>query len=392
MSTRKTFLIRIFDGSDALSSFQYKAFERACAHFRWFREYEVNGIDVKIERWTNLIVKDEQKDVTTFAQIFDWLVEDSEEVHVDAYFVFCHMHQGFESWKASMPDLKEEFKRLAEHGNGYPDKHQIYCPVFLQDKFEYLKLIPKFVNPTLKIDVKESYSNRESSQIGAFWDLLCSTPSGGVIKAPFTTNRHWLKYPKQFQKDGSSKSSVEGCLNIAYTELFGSIPYVMMQPCIDIMLKSEVKVVFLGGKASHITTGFSVKKSSFPQTESQVIEFAQKAYDALREQLGPHHWLDQLARVDIMYNEFEQRMVINEVESLQACYEMKSECGREFDIRVEEFLEGSHVEMLETCVISKLNEMLLVLYLTMVVIKKLPAASHVHTISFSNSTIILVVS
>jgi hypothetical protein len=64
-----------------------------------------------------------------------------------------------------MEDLKEEYKRLAIHGNGCPDEYQIHCPVFTQDKFDYLMLIPEFVNPTLKIPIKLLYTSEEMDQI-----------------------------------------------------------------------------------------------------------------------------------------------------------------------------------------------------------------------------------
>lgn len=358
MSKRKYFLFRLYDGSDQMSSFQNRALEQACQHFNWFADYEARGISVKIERMSNLDVRNKYKHITTFGQIIDWLIEDSDEVHVDAYAVYCHLHQGFMNWKACMLDLQQQFERLAEHGNGYPNKLQIYCPVFLQNKFEYLKLIPEFINPTIRIEIKATYTQRELTQIEAFWLLVCGGTSGGVLKAPYTTNRHWLKYVKKFYKDGSSKPSVENALLLAYNELYGSIPYVLLQPCIDIQKKRERKVVFLGGKASHVTTGFSVGRGTFPYEDETVINFAQKAYDVLIERLGPHHWLDQLCRVDVMYNEFEDRMVVNEVESLQACYEMKGTKDLHLDLKVESFLKDYHVKQIEKCVVAKLEEML----------------------------------
>lgn len=253
-----------------------------------------------------------------------------------------------------MLDLKEEYKRLAAHGNGLPRGNQIFCPVFTQDKWEYLKLIATFINPTLQIPVQEEYLPCEWEQIEAFWNLYCSSLSGGVIKAPFTTNRNWLTYPKRLKR-AICCVSVEGVLKKAFNELDGYIPYVLMQPCIDTSLKREMKVVFLGGKASHITTGFSVITGAFPFSNEEVMEFAQNAYDALIAHLGPNNWLDQLCRVDVMYNEFEKRMVVNEFESLQACFSMKSHYASELDFKVEAFLKDYYIKDLNILVINKLN-------------------------------------
>jgi hypothetical protein len=193
--------------------------------------------------------------------IVDWLVGRSDGVKVHAYILPCHIHQGFQawddsrSWKTSMIGLKEYFKILPEHGNGLPNRYQINCPVFTQDKFDYLRHIYEVTNPTLKIEVKESYFPEEMEQIEAFWDFYCSDSNGCILKAPFTTNRTWIKFPNQFWKLGM-KSSVVGTLEKAFKD-FGAdtIPYIMMQPCID-----KIRI------ASHITTGYSVGRG-FPIDE-----------------------------------------------------------------------------------------------------------------------------
>jgi len=349
------FRVRIFCGSDDNSSFQKKALEAALSHYNYFREYKARGVHVIFESWSNLEVKDKQKHIVCFAQIFDWLLEDNDEVHVDTYFLLCHIHQGFKTWRESMDDLKSQYLRLVAHGNGLPSGNQIHCGAFTQDKFEYLQHLPEFVNPTLKIAVSKTYSDREWNQIKAFYDLYCCTPSRAVIKAPYTTNKDWLKYPKKFEKEASSISTVEGTLHKAYEELHGYIPYVMMQPCIDIDAKREQKVVFLGGKASHISTGFSVGRKSFPVDDDAVLAFAQQAHDTLIQRVGTNHWLDQLARFDVMYNEFESRMVINEVESIMACYEMSAKRDEHYDRKVEKFLVEYFICNLEKLVLQKIE-------------------------------------
>jgi len=358
MSNHKIiFLIRIYDGSDIMSSVQNKTLEIALQRFQYFKSYSERGVSVQIERMSNFDVKNKNKHITKLSHIIDWLVEDSAESHVDAYFLPCHLHQGYQTWHESMIALKEDYNRLADHGNGCPDKYQIHCPVFTQDKFDYLKLIPEFVNPTLQIPVKELYETDEMGQIKAFWDHYCSSPSGGVIKAPFTTNGNWRKYPKNLKKTEKIVPSVEGVLQAAYNELDGSIPYVMMQPCIDLAKhKRERKIVFLGGKASHATTGFS--KGSFPIDDVEVMQFAQEAYDSVVLKLGRFHWLDQLARVDVMYNEIEGRMVVNEIESVQACYTMKSSTLRSScasEEKVENFLIDYYIQQLERLVVRKID-------------------------------------
>ena len=173
----------------------------------------------------------------------------------------------------------------------------------------------------------------EWAQIEAFWLFFkCQGKSGGVIKAPYTTNQNWLRYVKELLKDRISARSVESVLRAAYDALqYRSIHYLLMQPCIIDREhnKREKCRFFKGGK----TTGFSVGH--------MFIDFVQRAYDydILIERHGHYHcWLDQLARVDVMYNEFEKRMAVNEIESLQACYEMKGSSDLYLDLRVESFL------------------------------------------------------
>ena len=150
-----------------------------------------------------------------------------------------------------------------------------------------------------------------------------------------------------------------GTLEKAFKD-FGAdtIPYIMMQPCIDKIRKREKKVVFVGGLASHITTGYSVGYG-FPFDDSSVINFAQEAYDTLLQRIGPNHWLDPLARVDVMYNEFEDRMVVNEIESLQASYEMQgsSISIQAYDLKVMAFLTEYYITFFEESILPKLKVM-----------------------------------
>ena len=133
----KTFLVRIYDGSDIMSSFQNRSLELALQRFQYFKNYLNHGISVVIERMSNLDVRDKYKHIHKLSQIIDWLVEDSDEAHVDVYFLPCHLHQGYKSWHVSMMDLKEEYKRLGIHGNGCPDGYQISCPVdVMYNEFE----------------------------------------------------------------------------------------------------------------------------------------------------------------------------------------------------------------------------------------------------------------
>ena len=53
-------------------------------------------------------------------------------------------------------------------------------------------------------------------------------------------------------------------------------------------------------------------------TDSDVLQFAQQASADYFTRVGQSNsWLDQLFRVDIMWNDIEKRMVVNEIETFE---------------------------------------------------------------------------
>jgi hypothetical protein len=60
-----------------------------------------------------------------------------------------------------MSELVKELLRLEYHP-GFPNGKSLRCPVFLQDKYCYLKFLKDLVNPTFKVDrcqYSENYEN-----------------------------------------------------------------------------------------------------------------------------------------------------------------------------------------------------------------------------------------
>jgi hypothetical protein len=80
------------------------------------------------------------------ADLVNWLLDS----HV--HFILSHVHQGigpYLHW--NMKDLENELQRLSNHF-GFPKGTKLKCPIFLQDKFEYLQLLPvNKGNQTLQI-------------------------------------------------------------------------------------------------------------------------------------------------------------------------------------------------------------------------------------------------
>ena len=54
-----------------------------------------------------------------------------------------------------------------------------------------------------------------------------------------------------------------------------------------------------------------------------------------------------------MYSEFLGRMVVHEVERLQACYEMRAVRDQHLDLKVEQFLADYHIQQLKDCVMHR---------------------------------------
>jgi hypothetical protein len=78
--------------------------------------------------------------------LVDWLLDS------DVHFILTHVHQGIGKYlQWDMVDLEENLQRLRKHP-GFPNGEQLMCPVFLQDKYNYLNKLPfSTINDTYKI-------------------------------------------------------------------------------------------------------------------------------------------------------------------------------------------------------------------------------------------------
>ena len=85
--------------------------------------------------------------------LVDWLLD------CDFHFILSHIHQGYSKynehqlgWK--MDVLYSQILRLQLH-RGFPTGENLKCPVFTQDKIEYLRAVPSFVNQTLRVYLRK---------------------------------------------------------------------------------------------------------------------------------------------------------------------------------------------------------------------------------------------
>ena len=132
--------------------------------------------------------------------------------------------------------------------------------------------------------------------------------NGWVVKAPYTTNCHYVKYPKDI-------CEILNILRLATKTFFGKVSYMLIQPKLN--NNRENKVVCLNGNAMFIAHIGSPKGTAFG-CPSDLLSFAENSIKLLRRNC-PHSITDGLVRVDIMMN-VDGVFVVNEFESLEAIY------------------------------------------------------------------------
>lgn len=70
--------------------------------------------------------------------LVDWLL--GSHIH----FVITHPHQGWHTTATNVEELYDEFSRLKYHP-GFPMGVQLKCPIFTQDKWNYLQHLPSIM-------------------------------------------------------------------------------------------------------------------------------------------------------------------------------------------------------------------------------------------------------
>ena len=95
--------------------------------------------------------------------VIDWLL--ASHVH----FIAAHLHQGISlevlssqgiNWDLGF--IKRQISRLTYHP-GWPNEEFLHCPVFLQDKYQYLKILGNWANPTFQFTRPKCESDMNSS-------------------------------------------------------------------------------------------------------------------------------------------------------------------------------------------------------------------------------------
>ncbi len=140
---------------------------------------------------------------------------------------------------------------------------------------------------------------------------------GFVVKAPYTTNCSYIRFVSSFE-------GVVAACNKACQDLFGSIPYVMVQP--KMYNRREHKVICWDGEP-HFICSFSNSGSTvsegginksfcgvFPHRE--LFDFVKHSVQVAKGSC-PQLLTDGLFRVDV-FQRVDGSFVVNEFESLEA--------------------------------------------------------------------------
>lgn len=109
-------------------------------------------------QFTEMTNNDVRKQQSTPQEISDWLLDS------DIHFILSHIHQGilapkYFDWTPQLID--QNFFRLKNH-RGFPNGICLKCPIFLQDKFQYLSAISSKCLPTLKVSMSIDVDSLET--------------------------------------------------------------------------------------------------------------------------------------------------------------------------------------------------------------------------------------
>ena len=140
LPTVRTISINVFQGGYEAN--QLKALKRAIAKFQQSPRYKVD-----IRYYTCDNIKNKMLSEKEFVDLM---------LNCDFHFIITHIHQNMDRLNWNMTTLYNEVLRLQAH-NGFPTGPELECPMFTQNKIEYLRcLLPlKMVNPTLKINFND---------------------------------------------------------------------------------------------------------------------------------------------------------------------------------------------------------------------------------------------
>ena len=70
----------------------------------------------------------------------------------DVYVILGHIHQALQDWNVT--ELYDLVYGLTSY-RGFPQHRELRCPIFTQNKFDYIRACHDITIPTLKIDLQQ---------------------------------------------------------------------------------------------------------------------------------------------------------------------------------------------------------------------------------------------
>jgi len=314
-------LCRVFVGGRA--SVQIKLFEVAFAESIASQVGRSSKCELSIEYLTTADIKIREWD---FSQLCTWLLS------AQFYFILNHPHQGVKFWDCR--SIAPELARLEYTVESYPTGDNLKCPIFVQDKYEYIKACRELCIPTFRVrfpvgdveigphskiirlsrvEFEASITPRKRESLTRFLDFFKENP-GCVLKPPFCTNGEGVAFIK-----APTLEKVIHRLGGLYVTYGDRVFYYLVQ--MTLSNRKEYKVVLHNGVAKYVSKpkrdAGGTSFSTFPHT--RLFAFAENALQTLHRKL-PGTMREFLVRVDVMET-MSGRFVVNEFESFEALYD-----------------------------------------------------------------------
>jgi hypothetical protein len=158
------FIIGVFSGG--LKGVQVEQFQLALNLV--IQEFELYYNPGKLQISVFYIsVKDISKARMTPTELIDKLLDS------DVHFILSHIHQSILDRNIGwhIDDLLMNLERLKFH-KGFPSGAQLACPVFTQDKYEYISQIVGYSIPTIKLPIVSKYPDDFKDRLALLIILL----------------------------------------------------------------------------------------------------------------------------------------------------------------------------------------------------------------------------
>jgi hypothetical protein len=218
--------------------------------------------------------------------LVDWLKNSN------LHFIISHVHQANLTnpphWEAR--NVQRCLSSLGAH-QGFPMGSKLKCPIFTQDKQQYINCmqLQSIAIPSIFVTLPIP-SDFNYHQLLHFTDQHTTpTSCGFVVKLPFVTNSEALTMPRDF--DATVKALEQKSQR--YGREHGlCIPYAIVQPRLP--NRKEYKVVLVNGKASHITSWKSHANDKAFSNREELFIFAEKAFKSLCEMYRQRSQRDSL--------------------------------------------------------------------------------------------------